>query len=178
MEQGFEGAPDQGFQQQVGDVPQGSPAGPTMRDWAMQPEAQEIPVDDYRSKIAEMEPGDHLGTVRHPFRTIDREAYLAAIRGAGVAKRTQSAPIAKIRLSDVVAIQGSVNAERLGHHLDEPRLYQQGARAPGHGMVVDLPVIVKKNGMYFVHDGHHRLTARHLRGLDTAKVRLVDLDGP
>lgn len=40
-----------------------------------------------------------------------------------------------------------------------------------------LPFVVKKNGQYFVQDGHHRLTAAAAAGKQTAPVRLVDLDG-
>ncbi len=116
------------------------------------------------------------GAAVHPFQQIERESYLAAIKGAGIARRSQTAPIALVNLSSLIAIQGSVNRERVGHHLQDPKLYAPGARAPGHGMLVDRPVVVRKNGQMFIHDGHHRLTAQHLRGLTTAKVRFVDLD--
>jgi hypothetical protein len=57
-------------------------------------------------------------------------------------------------------------------------LIPDGTRAPGHGALIDLPIIVKMGGELFVHDGHHRLSAAHLRGEATARVRLVDLDAP
>jgi hypothetical protein len=41
----------------------------------------------------------------------------------------------------------------------------------------ELPFVIKKNGEYFVQDGHHRLTKIAMDGRQTAKVRLVDLDG-
>ena len=39
-----------------------------------------------------------------------------------------------------------------------------------------LPFVLKKNGEYYVQDGHHRLTKIAMEGKQTAKVRLVDLD--
>lgn len=127
-------------------------------------------------RLADLQPGEVDGTVVPPFRSISRDAYLAAIAGAGVARRSLSAPTALVNLSDLVAIQGSVNRERLGQHLANPNMVAPGTRAPGHGMLVDRPVVVRKNGRLLIHDGHHRLTARVLRGFDTAKVRFVDLD--
>jgi uncharacterized ParB-like nuclease family protein len=41
----------------------------------------------------------------------------------------------------------------------------------------ELPFVIKKDGQYFVQYGHHRLTAAAAKGLQTSKVRLVDLDG-
>jgi hypothetical protein len=141
-----------------------------VRAWAanVQPSPEE--------RLADLPAADGFGTVQHPFQMIDRDAYLSAIKGAGIARRTHGAPIALVNLHDLVAIQGSINPERVGHHLADPKLYAPGARAPGHGMLVDRPVIVRKNGMLMIHDGHHRLTAMHLRGQTTAKVRFVDLD--
>jgi len=41
------------------------------------------------------------------------------------------------------------------------------------------PYAIKKNGQYYLQDGHHRLTALADQGKQTAKVRVVDLDeGP
>ncbi len=147
-----------------------------VRAWASAPPAPTGPTTEDR--IKELAQGEKPGSAKHPFRTIDRESYLGAVRGSGIARLSQNAPIALVNLRDLVAIQGSVNAERVGHHLEDPALYQPGARAPGHGMLVDRPVVVRKNGMLFIHDGHHRLTARHLSGHETAKVRFVDLDAP
>lgn len=42
----------------------------------------------------------------------------------------------------------------------------------------DAPFVIKKNGQYYVQDGHHDLVAAADRGQQTAKVRLVDLDPP
>jgi hypothetical protein len=62
------------------------------------------------------------------------------------------------------ATQGHVNPD-----------FAESLKARGDGK--DLPFVIKKNGEFFVQDGHHRLTAQAHNGAQTAKVRLVDLDG-
>jgi hypothetical protein len=62
------------------------------------------------------------------------------------------------------ATQGHVNPD-----------FAEALKARGDGK--DLPFVIKKNGEFFVQDGHHRLTAQAHNGAQTAKVRLVDLDG-
>lgn len=42
---------------------------------------------------------------------------------------------------------------------------------------LDSPFVIKKDGQYYVQDGHHRITAASERGSETVKVRLADLDG-
>ena len=147
-------------------------ARPSAKEWVRE---DLTPAD----KAARLPPGTSAGTSQLPFQVIDREEYLASIKEHGsIAKRTHGAPTALVNLADLHAIQSSVNNERLGAHLEQPAgLVAPGARAAGHGGLVDKPVVVKKNGALFIHDGHHRLTAAHLRGQETAKVRLVDLDG-
>lgn len=39
-----------------------------------------------------------------------------------------------------------------------------------------LPLVIKKDGQYFVQDGHHRITSDAAKGKQTAKVRLIDID--
>jgi hypothetical protein len=40
-----------------------------------------------------------------------------------------------------------------------------------------LPFVIKKNGNYYVQDGHHRIVQQAQQGQQTAPVRLLDLDG-
>jgi ParB-like nuclease domain len=109
--------------------------------------------------------------------SVDKAQYEAMLAPHGsIAARTHNAPVAKVRLDQLQAIQHSVNVERLGQHLADPHIYKEGQKGSGHGGLVDLPVVVQKNGQLYIHDGHHRLMAQHLRGLPTAKVRLVNLD--
>lgn len=155
----------------MSDAPEQSGGQPGLRAWA----ANEFAPAAERARS--MEPGSNEGTVRHPFPVVDRAEYLSRAKGAGIAALTHAAPIALVNLSDVHGIQESVNAERLRMHIDDPGIYAEGQRAAGHGALVDRPIVVKVGGKLIVHDGHHRLTAAHLRGQTTAKVRLVDLDG-
>jgi hypothetical protein len=39
-----------------------------------------------------------------------------------------------------------------------------------------MPLVVKKEGKFFIRDGHHRLAQKAISGESTAEVRLVDLD--
>jgi hypothetical protein len=39
-----------------------------------------------------------------------------------------------------------------------------------------MPLVVKKEGKFFIRDGHHRLAQKAISGESSAKVRLVDLD--
>lgn len=154
--------------------PPDAPAKPPLaKEWARPTE--ELTPQERASRLA---PGMSAGTSKVPFPVVDRDAYLAMTKAAGsIAAKTHAAPIALVNLSDLHAIQHTINDERLGQHLESPDLVAPGTRGSGHGGLVDKPVVVRKDGQLYIHDGHHRLTAAKLRGQDTAKVRLVDLDG-
>lgn len=150
-----------------------TPPLPDARAWAQQP--MKSPNE---ARLSQLEPGDKLGTSRVPFQLADRKTYLDMTRAIGsIANLTHVGPIALVNLSDLWAIQTTVNDERLVQHLDNPYLVEPGRRAQGHGGLIDRPIVVRKDGLLYIHDGHHRLTAATLRGQKTAKVRLVDLDG-
>jgi hypothetical protein len=123
-----------------------------------------------------LEPGERPGTARVPFPVVDREAYLKAVRGKGIADRVEKAPIKRVPLRSLKAIQKTVNAERLAEHVADPNLIPEDARKHGSGMLTSKPVIVKLAGELHLHDGHHRATAALLRGEDSIKARVVDLD--
>lgn len=150
------------------DAPPAPQAG--VKQWAQNEFAPPEQRADY------LQPGEVDGTAKHAFPVADRSSYLQAIKGQNIAAKSLHAPIALVRLDQLVAIQGSINRERLGQHLANPKMNPEGTRAPGHGMLIDRPVVVKVGGSFYIHDGHHRLTAQALRGLSTAKVRLIDLD--
>lgn len=157
----------------VGELPGGPPQAPA-------PPAGPPPTaKQWASTEARVEPAEGVGTSRVPFEVVDRQAYLAAIKPYGsIAAKTHGAPIALVNLADIKAIQETINDERLAQHLENPAgLVAPGAKGSGHGGLVDRPVVVRLGGVLYAHDGHHRLTAAHLRGQTTAKVRLVDLDG-
>ena len=136
-----------------------------------------FPTDRASVRARTLDDGQFEGTAKHPFPVTDREAYLSAVKEAGIARLSRKAPVGRVRLDAIKGIQGTVNRERLNQHLRDPRLIPDGARGSGNGALIDLPIVVKLGGEYYVHDGHHRLTAAHLRGEVDARVRLVDLDG-
>lgn len=123
-----------------------------------------------------LRPGDRPGTLRHPFRVIDRGEYLGMIKGAGIFKRAEDAPIEDVPLAKLHGVQKTVNAQRLDEHVSNPGLVPKGTRGAGHGGLTDLPTVVRVNGVDAIHDGHTRASAAFLRGQKSIKARVVDLD--
>ena len=80
-----------------------------------------------------------------------------------------------VRLRDLVATQRTVNVGKLRTFIGRPDIVPEGKQG-AIGQKVDLPIVVKYGGESYVHDGHHRLTAQKLRGKDTARAYVVDLD--
>jgi len=154
--------------------PQRAGGASDMKLWARQ--QLEAPRDRVHSRAMTLENGPNEGTAKHPFPVTDRQAYLDAVRGKGIAALTHKAPVGQVRLDKLNGIQQTVNRERLEQHLNNARMIPDGARGSGHGGLVDLPVIVRLGGQLIIHDGHHRLTAAKLRGDQTARVRYIDLD--
>lgn len=148
----------------------------SLKAWAAL--ASDRPVDRNELKARMLLDGDHEGTARHPFPVEDRKAYLELIKPHGsIGRLTHTrGQVGRIRLDAIRGIQRTVNRERLTQHMKDPALVPKGARAPGHGGLIDLPIIVKKGGTFWLHDGHHRATAAYLRGDKDLRVRLVDLD--
>lgn len=121
--------------------------------------------------------GERDGTVRHPFRIADRDEYLGRVKGKGLIKRVDEAPVETVDLEELNGIQRSVNSERLAQHLENESLIPEGQRSAHAGMLIDLPVVVKVGGQKYLHDGHHRATAAWVRGERAIGARFVDLDG-
>ena len=98
--------------------------------------------------------------VAHPNRLMERGDWRAVTRatetGEGIAN-------VELPIRSLNATQKAVNPDF--------------ANVLPRGDAADAPFVIKKNGQYFVQDGHHRLTAASEKGQQTAKVRLVDLDG-
>lgn len=138
-----------------------------LRDWAK--------VDDVERGVAQLPPV-RAGAFQVPLEGTDRAAYLKAIKGAGVYKRAETAPVEHVPIKDLRAIQRSVNEERVHQYVKDPKTTPTGKRAPGHGGLVDLPLVVRVNGEMCLHDGHHRVTAAKLRGKTHVRARVVDLD--
>lgn len=120
--------------------------------------------------------GDRPGIVRHPFKLASREDYLRQVRGAGIFKRAEEAKIQDVPLKEIWGLQRHVNVERLQAHYDNPSLIPLGTRSSGHGGLTDMPTFTKVGGKLYVHDGHHRAAAAHLKGAQSIRARVVDLD--
>ena len=132
-------------------------------------------TDPVGTRLKLLTPSLTPGTVQHPFPVESRESYLASIKGAGVFKRAESAPVVRVPLKGLIGVQSTINMERVMQHASDPSKVAPGTRGAHHGLV-DHVVLVKKNGKLFIHDGHHRATAAALRGQMDIKARLVDLD--
>lgn len=146
--------------------------GTTLKKWA----GTAMTDDAAERRVAMMLPGDAPGTIKVPFPVEDGAAYRTLIRGGGVSQATHKAPLGKLPLKGLTAIQKTVNRERLQAHLRDPNLIPKGTLGSGHGGIIDLPVVVQKSGTYYIHDGHHRATAAFARGDEYLVARLVDLD--
>ena len=120
--------------------------------------------------------GHTPGTAKHPFKVEDRAKYLEGIKGARVAARTRDAKVVKVPMSALRGTQGTVNREKLDAHIKDPNHIKDGTLSSGSGALIDRPIVVKKNGVHYIHDGHHRATAAHLRGQQHLECRLIDLD--
>lgn len=111
-----------------------------------------------------------------PFPYAEREAYKQGLSNRGVREAIESAPITRIPIQNLNAIQRTIRARTVREYIEDPDLVPEGTRHARHKGLVDLPIVVQRGGIRYIHDGHHRLTAAKLRGEDAATVRLVDLD--
>lgn len=84
------------------------------------------------------------------------------------------APIETVRLDELHSIQHSVVPARVKLYIVDPARVPNGKRGD-HGGLVDFPIVIEHEGVKYIHDGHHRLTALWLRGKETAQVRYVKL---
>ena len=148
----------------------------TMKPYALKEFASAMKESPLMTKMRLLTPGTTPGSLQHPFPVKLREDYLEMIKGKGIFKRAENTPVTKVPLSSLTAIQRNVNMERLAQHLEDPRLVEEGTRAPGHGGLVDHILVVRTGGKNFIHDGHHRLAACFLRGQKEAPARVVNLD--
>lgn len=127
-------------------------------------------------KARQLPNGHSPGTAKMPFPVADRDAYLKSIKGSGIAARTLDAPIVPVPLDKIWATQRTVNRERLDEHIRDPGMIKKGTRSANSGARIDAPIIVKKDGKLFCHDGHHRSTACWLKGQTSIMARLINLD--
>lgn len=128
------------------------------------------------SRLGELRASNrHKGAVEHLMPLTDREQYLASLP-SDLNERIEEAPIVSVPLARLQAIQHTVQPARVAAHVEDPGLVGTGARDSRHGGLVDYPIVVKKGGALYLHDGHHRATASFLEGCEEMDARLVDLD--
>jgi hypothetical protein len=70
-------------------------------------------------------------------------------------------------------VEATVNIADL--HGSQPRVTRKGVEGPRDDSY-GLPLVVHSNGLLYIQDGHHRLSAQKFAGDMLAKVRLIDLD--
>lgn len=105
-----------------------------------------------------------------------KKTYLADFDGKEINRAIEGASVRRVPLAGLHAIQHSVNADRVQDYIDHPDIIPKGARHPRHRGKIDHPIVVEYQGTRYIHDGHHRLTARKLAGAKDADVRFVNLD--
>ncbi len=111
-----------------------------------------------------------------PFKVGSKKDYKNAHSNHEINTRIEDAPFKLVKLDNLVAIQGSVHADEVARYIDNPERKEQGERHTKHGGLVDMPIVIRKNGREYIHDGHHRLTAAKLSGDSSSRVRFVDFD--
>lgn len=147
-------------------------------DWA----SRRREVDTASERLGQLpESGTgHGAAVPFPFR--DRSAYkpsgdrkAARKFNREINRRIQTAPVERVPLRGLHAIQHSVKPARVEQYIRDPELQGHTATHPKAGTPTNYPIVVEKDGIRYIHDGHHRLTAKELEGKGYAKVRLVHL---
>lgn len=123
--------------------------------------------------LRSMPGGSNIGV---PLRYGNKDDYESTISTRELNAKIDAAPIKSVPVSGLVAIQHTVNADRVAQHLEDFGLHGKGARHSVHGGVIDVPIVVQKNGTKYLHDGHHRTTAEILLGGRRIRARYVDLD--
>lgn len=111
-----------------------------------------------------------------PFPYRDRQEYQRGLSNRQINEAIRKAPVERVPLEGLHAIQHSVKAPRVQQYIADPHLMKPGTTNPKSKTPIDVPVVVERDGKRWIHDGHHRLTAEKLRGKTVARVRLVSLD--
>lgn len=114
--------------------------------------------------------------VATPLRFVDRKVYEDRIGNRELNALIDAAPVEQVPVASLVAIQHTINAERVAQYVQKINLRRRGTRDPRHGGLIDLPIVVRIGGTNYLHDGHHRVTADKLLGARLVTVRYVDLD--
>ena len=105
-----------------------------------------------------------------------KQGYLKAFTSKEINEAIEKAPIKKIKIADLHAIQHSVKDHRVEEYLDHPSIIPKGTRSPKHGGLVDYPIVIQYKGIKALHDGHHRTTGEMAMGAKYIDARFVNFD--
>lgn len=130
--------------------------------------------DSARRRVAELRPSEH--GVRHPFPVGDRGAYKDAYSNRRINREIERAPEREVPVSSLVAIQRSVKLPKVEQYIDNGGEVPAGLRSEKHGGLIDLPIVIRKDGVNLIHDGHHRAVAAWALGEKSIRARYVDFD--
>ena len=110
-----------------------------------------------------------------PFPFVDRGTYHQGLGNKEINRAIREAPVAEVPLDGLKAIQHSVKKDRVAQYIENPHIMKPGELNPESKTPIDYPVVMERDGVRYIHDGHHRLTAEKLQGKQVGKVRLVKL---
>jgi len=85
----------------------------------------------------------------------------------------EQAPVRRVPMKHIVATQPTVRREGVRRFLENPAMVMPGQRSLT-GQLVDRPIAVAHEGKFYLADGHHRLAAQRLLGMQDALIRVVD----
>lgn len=120
-------------------------------------------------------PTKHGKLVPFPYKDA-KQTYLKDFSNKEINAAIESAPIRRVALKGLHAIQHSVKVQRLEDYIAHPDIIPPGQRHPSHRGKIDEPIVVQYKRVRYIHDGHHRLTAEMLKGATHDDVRFANLD--
>lgn len=145
----------------------------TLATWAARRDPK---VDRAKATLASMPiaSSGHGAAVPWPF--LDRSFIKSKHSNREINAAIRKAPIVKMDLDDLEAIQHSVKAPHVAWYLEHPDAREVGHMNPKSKTPDDYPIVIQQDGKRAIWDGHHRLTALHLLGRNSAEVRFVNFD--
>ncbi len=129
-----------------------------------------------KAKLNELPVSSTNHGVAVPFQVGDKSAYKKHHTNREINEAIAKAPLHNLPLDNLIAIHHSVRPDNVGEYIDDPMRVPLGSRDPKHGGIIDLPIVIQKDGQRFIHDGTHRATAAVLKGEKNIAVRFVDFD--
>ena len=114
--------------------------------------------------------------VAHPFGWVDKSFIKDAHPNKEIHAAIERAPVVEVPLASVVGIQHTVTPRTVAEYIKTGGFVPPGTRSPGHGGLIDFPVVIRQGGINALWDGHNRACCFALLGARTMLARLVDFD--